>query len=316
MKKFLAMLCCAAMIIVSGCGNISAEDVNNIIDGVQFIVNDHTIENETENTQPLTADATATVHFLDVGQGDSEFIELPDGKTVLIDASTRSAGANVVSYVEDLGYDAIDIVIATHPHEDHIGGLPDVIDAFDIGQIYMSNGVTTTKIFETLMDKVSKNMIPVDVIEAGELLMSGVGYELTCVGPMGDEYDNLNDYSIVTRLDIGSSSFLFTGDCESNCEQEMINAGMDLDVDILKVGHHGSSTSTSEKFLEAVTPAIAVISCGANNDYGHPHEEILQKLEAIDCDTLRTDENGTITITTDGVNGYVIDCEEQEDAAA
>ena len=316
MKKFLAMLCCAAMIIVSGCGNISAEDVNNIIDGVQFIVNDHTIENETENTQPLTADATATVHFLDVGQGDSEFIELPDGKTVLIDASTRSAGANVVSYVEDLGYDAIDIVIATHPHEDHIGGLPDVIDAFDIGQIYMSNGVTTTKIFETLMDKVSKNMIPVDVIEAGELLMSGVGYELTCVGPMGDEYDNLNDYSIVTRLDIGSSSFLFTGDCESNCEQEMINAGMDLDVDILKVGHHGSSTSTSEKFLEAVTPAIAVISCGANNDYGHPHEEILQKLEAIGCNTLRTDENGTITIATDGVNGYVIDCEEQEDAAA
>lgn len=316
MKKFLAILCCAAMIIVSGCGNISAEDVNNIIDGVQFIVNDHTIENETENTQPLTADATATVHFLDVGQGDSEFIELPDGKTVLIDASTRSAGANVVSYVEDLGYDAINIVIATHPHEDHIGGLPDVIDAFDIGQIYMSNGVTTTKIFETLMDKVSKNMIPVDVIEAGELLMSGVGYELTCVGPMGDEYDNLNDYSIVTRLDIGSSSFLFTGDCESDCEQEMIDAGMDLDVDILKVGHHGSSTSTSEKFLEAVTPAIAVISCGANNDYGHPHEEILQKLEAIGCDTLRTDENGTITITTDGVNGYVIDCEEQEDAAA
>ena len=294
------------VLFLSGCGQMPADDVASLIDSMLPENGDTVSETPPEG-------ASATVHFIDVGQGDSEFIELPDGKTVLIDASTRSAGEDVVSYIEDLGYEAIDIVIATHPHEDHIGGLPDVIDAFDIGQMYMSNGVTTTKIFETLMDKVSENMIPVDVAQAGELLMSGTGYELTCVGPMSDEYDDLNNYSLVTRLDVGSSSFLFTGDCEAPCEQEMIDAGMDLDVDILKVGHHGSSTSSSEAFLDAVSPEVAVISCGAGNDYGHPHDETLKKFDAIGCDVLRTDLNGDITISTDGENGYYFSL---EDAAA
>lgn len=300
MKKYIAMACCAAMIVVSGCGNVSANDVNNMINGVQSVM-----DNEIEtNTQPLAGNATATIHFFDVGQGDSEFIELPDGKTILIDGSTRSAGETVVTDIKNLGYETIDIVVATHPHEDHIGGLPDVIDAFDIGQMYVSNGVTTTKIFETLLDRISENAIPVDVPAAGTILASGTGYEFTCVGPMGSEYDDLNNYSLVTRLDVGSSSFLFTGDCEALCEQEMIDAGMDLDVDILKAGHHGSSTSSSEAFLDAVSPEVTVISCGADNDYGHPHEETLEKLDAIGCDVLRTDLNGDITISTDGESGY------------
>ena len=305
MKRIFALFS-VFILFLTGCGQISADDVTSLIEGFLPEGNNTTVGAPPEGT-------VSTVHFIDVGQGDSEFIELPDGKTVLIDASTRSAGEDVVSYIEDLGYDAIDIVIATHPHEDHIGGLPDVIDTFDIGQMYMSKGITTTKIFETLMDKISENMIPVDVADAGELLMSGTGYELTCVGPMGDEYDDLNNYSLVTRLDVGNSSFLFTGDCEAVCEQEMIDAGMDLDVDILKVGHHGSSTSSSEAFLESASPEVAVISCGVNNEYGHPHDETLEKLDAIGCDVLRTDLNGDITISTDGENGYYFSF---EDAAA
>ena len=305
MKRIIALLG-VFVLLLSGCGQMSADDVASLLDGILSGSGDIVSETPPDG-------ASATVHFIDVGQGDSEFIELPDGKTVLIDASTRSAGEDVVTYIEDLGYNAIDIVIATHPHEDHIGGLPDVIDAFDIGQMYMSNGISTTKIFETLLDKISENMIPVDVADAGELLMSGTGYELTCVGPIGDEYDDLNNYSIVTRLDVGSSSFLFTGDCEAACEQEMIDAGVDLDVDILKVGHHGSSTSSSEAFLDAVSPEVAVISCGLDNEYGHPHDETLEKLDAIGCDVLRTDLNGDITISTDGENGYYFSF---EDAAA
>lgn len=305
MKRIIALISILTLFL-SGCGQMSTDDVAALVDGMLS-------ENGDTVSEAPSEGASATVHFIDVGQGDSEFIELPDGKTVLIDASTRSAGEDVVSYIEDLGYDAIDIVIATHPHEDHIGGLPDVIDAFDIGQMYMSNGITTTKIFETLMDKISENMIPVDVPDAGMTLMSGEGYTFACVGPINDGYDDLNNYSLVTRLDVGSSSFLFTGDCEAVCEQEMIDAGVDLDVDILKVGHHGSSTSSNEAFLEAVSPEVAVISCGVDNEYGHPHDETLEKLNAVGCDVLRTDLNGDIAISTDGENGYYFSF---EDAAA
>ena len=305
MKRIFALFS-VFILFLTGCGQISADDVTSLIEEFLPEGNSTTVGAPPEGT-------VSTVHFIDVGQGDSEFIELPDGKTILIDASTRSAGEDVVSYIEDLGYNAIDVVIATHPHEDHIGGLPDVIDAFDIGQMYMSNGVTTTKIFETLLDEISQNNIPTEVPTADATLMSGTGYSLTCVGPMGSEYDNLNDYSLVARLDVGGSSFLFTGDCEAECEQEMIDAGMDLDVDVLKVGHHGSSTSSSEAFLDAVSPEVAVISCGADNEYGHPHDETLEKLNAVGCDVLRTDLNGDITISTDGKNGYYFSF---EDAAA
>lgn len=298
MKRIFALFS-VFILFLTGCGQISADDVTSLIEGFLPEDNSTTVGAPPEGT-------VSTVHFIDVGQGDSEFIELPDGKTILIDASTRSAGEGVVSYIEDLGYNAIDVVIATHPHEDHIGGLPDVIDAFDIGQMYMSNGVTATKIFETLLDEISQKNIPTEVPTAGATLMSGTGYSLTCVGPMGSEYDNLNDYSLVARLDVGDSSFLFTGDCEAECEQEMIDAGMDLDVDVLKVGHHGSSTSSSEAFLDAVSPEVAVISCGADNEYGHPHSETLEKLDSLGCTVLRTDLNGDITVSTDGQNGYYL----------
>lgn len=298
MKRIFALFS-VFILFLTGCGQISADDVTSLIEGFLPEGNNTTVGAPPEGT-------VSTVHFIDVGQGDSEFIELPDGKTILIDASTRSAGEDVISYIEDLGYSTIDVVIATHPHEDHIGGLPDVIDAFDIGQMYMSNGVTTTKIFETLLDEISQSNIPTEVPTAGATLMSGTGYSLTCVGPMGSEYDNLNNYSLVTRLDVGDSSFLFTGDCEAVCEQEMIDAGMDLDVDILKVGHHGSSTSSSEAFLYAASPDVAIISCGEGNDYGHPHSETLEKLDSLGCTILRTDLNGDITISTDGQNGYYL----------
>lgn len=312
MKRIFALICACGMLLMTGCGQVSSGEV---LDLMQDILSGQAEPAQIPEPSAVPDGEKATVHFMDVGQGDSEFIELPDGKTILIDASTRSAGETVVQNITDLGYDKIDVVVATHPHEDHIGGLPDVIDAFDIGQMYMSNGVTNTKIFETLLDKIENNNIPVAIPEAGETLLDGEGYIYTCLGPLGSHYDELNDYSIITRLDVGTSSFLFTGDSEALCEQEMIDAGMDLDVDVLKVGHHGSSTSTSDTFLEAVSPTIAVISCSAGNDYGHPHTETLEKLERVQCTVLRTDQNGAISISTNGKTGYSLQYADKSDAA-
>ena len=235
------------------------------------------------------------VSFIDVGQGDSEFIELPNGETLLIDAGTNETGADVVNYIESLGYSSIDYVVGTHPHEDHIGGLDDVIRTFDVESVYMPKVTADTKTFEDVLDAVDEKGLTINTAKAGVTLVDGDRLSVKMLAPVLDEYDNTNDYSAVIRIVYDDTSFIFMGDAEQYAE-DLITG--DVDSDVLKVGHHGSSTSTGEAFLERVSPSYAVISCGLGNSYCHPHTETIEKLGGIPV--FRPDEMGTIVATSDG----------------
>lgn len=237
------------------------------------------------------------VSFIDVGQGDSEFIELPNGETMLIDAGTNETGKNVVDYIKSLGYTSINYVVGTHPHEDHIGGLDDVIKTFDIGSIYMPKITADTKTFEDVLDAAESKNLMINTAKSGVSIMDTEDLSVKFLAPTLDIYENTNDYSAVVKVVYGDTSYLFTGDAEEFSENLITD---DVNADVLKVGHHGSSTSTSTEFLKKVSPASAVISCGKDNSYGHPHSETLQKLADMGTAVYRTDELGTIVSVSDG----------------
>jgi competence protein ComEC len=237
------------------------------------------------------------VSFIDVGQGDSEFIELPNGETMLIDAGTNETGKNVVDYIKSLGYTSINYVVGTHPHEDHIGGLDDVIKTFDIGSIYMPKITADTKTFEDVLDAAESKNLMINTAKSGVSIMDTEDLSVKFLAPTLDSYENTNDYSAVVKVVYGDTSYLFTGDAEEFSENLITD---DVNADVLKVGHHGSSTSTSTEFLKKVSPSSAVISCGKDNSYGHPHSETLQKLADMGTAVYRTDELGTIVSVSDG----------------
>jgi competence protein ComEC len=239
-------------------------------------------------------------HYIDVGQGDSILVQLPSGQTILIDGGTASAGYTVVAYLNRLGVSKIDHLIATHPHEDHIGGLITVLRAIPIDKVYMPRATHTTRTFENLLLLIQEKGLRITEAKAGVVLDVGQGASATFVGPVGASYDNLNNFSAVLRISYGEASFLFTGDAEVLSEREMMAGNLPLEADVLKVGHHGSHTSTSEAFLKEVEPSVAVISVGRDNTYGHPHSEILARLARHGVVTFSTDINGTIIVISDG----------------
>lgn len=242
------------------------------------------------------------VHFIDVGQADSILIELPNDEIALIDGGNRADGELVVNYLKDNNIEKIDYLLATHPHEDHIGGLPVVVDSFHIGSIYMPRKSVSTEIFETLVNSIKSNDLKATVAEGGLKIIDDGELKFSIIAPNSDDYSETNDFSIVCKLEYKDKSFLFTGDAEGTSEKEIIKAGYDLSADVLKVGHHGGSTSTTEEFLNEVEPTYAVISVAKDNDHGHPHKETIEKLNERNINVLRTDELGTIIISTDGKN--------------
>ncbi|MEG3072373.1 MAG: MBL fold metallo-hydrolase [Peptococcaceae bacterium] len=240
------------------------------------------------------------IHFLDVGQGDSIFVELPDGRHMLIDAGTRAMGKNIVNYLEKAGVEKIDFLIATHPHEDHIGGLSTVLQGYEIGQIYMPKVTHNTKTYENLLQSIQAKKLKINKAMAGTKIINAENLCVEIIAPNMTVYENINNYSAVIKLTHGKIGFLLTGDAEAGSEKEMLENGFNLKADVLKVGHHGSNSSTTPAFLDEIRPQYAVISSGVDNDYGHPHMVTLQKLSGIKI--FRTDLNGNIVFTTDGEN--------------
>ena len=294
LKKMLSFIMLSSMLALTSCSSgAEASENEKFLPEAQ---NDTIVTSVGGgNNADDNAESSLRVSFIDVGQGDSEFIELPNGETLLIDAGTDETGADVVNYIESLGYSSIDYVVGTHPHEDHIGGLDDVIRTFDVESVYMPKVTADTKTFEDVLDAVDEKGLTINTAKAGVTLVDGDGLSVKMLAPVLDEYDNTNDYSAVIKVVYGDTSFLFTGDAEEYAESLITG---DVDSDVLKVGHHGSSTSTGEAFLERVSPSYAVISCGFDNSYGHPHTETIEKLGGIPV--FRTDEMGTIVATSDG----------------
>jgi competence protein ComEC len=238
------------------------------------------------------------VSVIDVGQADSILIQLPNSQSMLIDAGNNGDGDDVASFIRGKGINKIDYVLATHPHEDHIGGMDDVINGFDIGKVYMPRATTTTATFEDLLLAISSKGLKIDTAAAGVSILDSDGLSIKLLAPVGSGYDDLNNYSAVARLTYGSTSFLFQGDAEDVSESEMLYSGANVTADVLKVGHHGSDSSTTDEFLKKVSPKFAAISCGTDNQYSHPTQAVLDRLVGIN--TYRTDLNGTITFVSNG----------------
>ena len=251
------------------------------------------------STTASFSEAPFTVAFIDVGQGDSALIKCGD-ETMLIDAGTYSERLKVISYLNSAGITSLDYCVATHPHSDHIGGMDEVIYNFDVDTLVYPLCETDSASWNYVLDACDErgvsyyNPQPEDSFYLGDALV-------TVLSPSADaDYDNLNNYSIVLKVDYKNTSFLFTGDAETEVEYELLEKGYDITADVLKCGHHGSSTSSSSKFINAVNPAVTVISCGKDNDYGHPHRETISTLSHRQIEIYRTDILSTITASSDG----------------
>lgn len=237
-------------------------------------------------------------HFVDVGQGDCAMI-VSEGGVIVVDAGPQDHAESTREYISQYT-DTVDYLILTHPHEDHIGGADEILSACDVKNVIMSDAYTDTYTFTRLLDAIEAEGCNVIQSKAGEEYYAG-DIKLTILSPLS-EFTDLNDYSVVTRVEYGNTSAILTGDVENHSEGLMLKEHPKalLRADILEIGHHGSSTSSSASFLDAVSPEYAVIQCAEGNSYGHPHWETIKKLEDRDIPYYRTDEAGHVVFFTDG----------------
>lgn len=240
------------------------------------------------------------IHYINVGQGDSMLLQ-SDGENLLIDAGPKSNKDNLLKYLKKTGIKKLDYIIATHPHEDHIGNMGSIVDKYGVSKkIFAPKKTSTTSSYKTLVESISNANKKITIAKAGVSFNLGDAAFCEILAPNSNSYDNTNDYSAVIKVTFGKTSFLFTGDAEKTSEREILGNNPRINVDVLKVGHHGSTTSTTDKFLKVVSPMIAIISCGNNNEYGHPHNDTLQKLKENNITIFRTDFDGTIVLESDG----------------
>lgn len=249
-----------------------------------------------EKTPAVIVDDTPMrVHFIDVGQGDCQLVET-DGEFMLIDCGERDYSQKVLTYLKEHNVTRLKYVIATHPHSDHIGGMADIISNMEIDNFFMPDKAHTTKTFENMLYAIQKKGLEITIPQVGDVYSLGEG-DFEFISPYEDD-DNLNNVSLGIKLRHGIVSFVMCGDVEEKVEKEIIRK--DISCNVLKLNHHGSSTSNSEEFLNATNPDMVVICCGKDNSYGHPHKEVLERLKQTNPKIFRTDEMGDIVFESDG----------------
>lgn len=242
------------------------------------------------------------VHFIDVGQGDAILVEGPSGN-MLIDAGPREEKDKLFKYLKSNNIHKIDYIISTHPHEDHIGNMAEVIKSFDFKEFYAPKVVHNSPTFEKMVEALVLKDKKINVLKPDCTTPNlGEKVNIQVFSPIKDQYENLNNYSPIIKLTYGNTSFLFTGDAEKEIEDALVKNNSNIKSDVLKIGHHGSTTSTSSNFLDIVSPSIAVISVGVNNSYGHPKPQTLNLLEKKNIQIFRTDKLSSITLISDGTN--------------
>ncbi len=255
--------------------------------------------NQNQNDYINTNNDLLKVHYLDVGQGDSIFVELPNNETMLIDAAESYQSENIINYLKNLNYQKIDYVIGTHPHTDHIGGLKDIINTFEIGKIYMPKVVSTTKTYESLLMAIKDKNLKINTAKAGTSIIDTDTLKIKILAPNNSTYTELNNYSVVTKITYGTTKFLFMGDAEKLSENEIKE---NVTADVIKIGHHGSNTSSSIDFIKKVNAKYGIISVGLNNKYNLPKEETITNWENSGTKIYLTSTNGTIRASSDGTN--------------
>lgn len=279
---FLTLICMLAMLFIFK-GNIGQRGAGS----------------DNDNSVSDGAASGMEVHFIDVGQGDATLIKA-DGHAMLIDAGDNTKGTAVQLYLKKQGVEQLDYLVLTHTDSDHIGGADVMISKLNIGQIILGDFKKDNKTYRELIDSMkSRNMTYVTPEPGAEYELGNAAF--TIIAP-NDTYGDPNNSSIALIVDYGDSSFLFSGDCEGEAEGDILSNGMNLDVDVYQVGHHGSRTSSTEEFLDAMSPEYAVISCGEGNSYGHPHAQTLNHLRARCIKVFRTDEQGSIVAFSDGTD--------------
>ena len=274
--------------------NVSLEDAQQ--SDMEQVNTENEIQEQTTE-QDITTEETMKVHFLDVNQGLAVLVQMGD-EVLVYDGGERDTSSFVVAYLKEQGVTEIDYLISSHYDADHVSGLIGCLYAFDVKHVIGSNYVHDSKLYSSFMEAVEKEGLEVEYPAVGTQYAIGEA-SVTILSPkeiVGDSNSN----SVAIKLSYGESDFIFTGDADYKSEREMVASGIDLDCEVLSVAHHGSASGTSEKFIEATTPEYAVISCGKENSYGHPHKETLQILTDYGVEILRNDESGTIVVETDG----------------
>ena len=310
-KSILLFLCTFSIFTLTACDKDKPVELPNldinqpftdvkIDDNTDIIVEDNSDEFNKEEGKIAELSDPIEVNFIDVGQGDSCFIVTANNDTILIDAGEKSDALAIIECLDEYEFEDIDLMILTHPDADHIAGAKTILETYDVAEVVMCSYVKNTKMFENLIaclenldTKVTQGQVGLEYnIDGVNLLVVGVDSNVKTA----------NDSSVVTKMTYGDVSIMFMGDLEEKGEKVVLQNGYDLSAQIMKLGHHGSSTSSSQEMLDVVNPKIAIISCGLDNKYGHPHVETKDKLDTMGIKYYRTDELGTIKLEIDGIN--------------